>query len=184
MMTVLVLFRLLLRRTWIAIAVIIPLATPLNAIGTSRVELLLGVAVVLFTTGLLLRVGVLAYVTMGIVFGLVTSLPLTLIRMRGTSVGHGCSAGDYRDGHARFSHGALGSPGVRCIAQWLASGGRVKFRVDPKHTNEAREVRDPSHQRRQWHKDSTLPAAVCTCRRDALHNYLSRPARMAPSRPI
>jgi hypothetical protein len=77
-MAILVLLRLLLRRTWIALAAIVAIALPVHAGSTSAIDLVVAVAIPLLGVTVLLRLGVLAHGVMYVVFGLVTSLPLTL----------------------------------------------------------------------------------------------------------
>jgi hypothetical protein len=75
---VLVLLRLILRRTWIASMVLIVLIVPSLAAGTSTSDV--AVAILLSVVGLtvLLRVGLFAYVAMFVVMDVLTLLPLTL----------------------------------------------------------------------------------------------------------
>jgi hypothetical protein len=74
----LVLIRLIVRRTWIALAALITFAIPLLAPVGSVVDVVAAVALASSGIFVLLRVGVLAHVAMIMVSGFVTSLPLTL----------------------------------------------------------------------------------------------------------
>jgi serine/threonine-protein kinase len=74
----LVLFRLIVRRTWIALAALIAFAIPLLAPVASVVDVVAAVALASSGMLVLLRVGVLAHVAMIMVSGFMTSLPLTL----------------------------------------------------------------------------------------------------------
>ena len=74
----LVVFRLILRRTWIASIVLVALALPAVAYGTSGSDIVLAIFVITLNLTVLLRVGVVAHIAMLIVIRFMTWLPLTL----------------------------------------------------------------------------------------------------------
>jgi serine/threonine-protein kinase len=74
----LVLWRLIVRRTWIALAILTAAAVPLYAASASLSGALFAAVVILVALALLLRVGVLATVTMAIVGDATKYVPLTL----------------------------------------------------------------------------------------------------------
>ena len=74
----LVLLRLIVRRTWIAIAILAAAANPLYAVSASPSGALFAAALILIALAVLLRVGVLATVTMAVVAEATKYLPLTL----------------------------------------------------------------------------------------------------------
>jgi Protein kinase domain len=74
----LVLLRLIVRRTWIAIAILAAAAVPLYAVSPSPSGALFAAALILVALAVLLRVGVLATVTMAVVAEATKYLPLTL----------------------------------------------------------------------------------------------------------
>lgn len=74
----LVLFRLILRRTWIAVGAIVAFAVPLLASSASAIDVVAAAAVAVSGIFVLLRIGVLSHVAMIMTSGFVASLPLTL----------------------------------------------------------------------------------------------------------
>jgi hypothetical protein len=66
------------RRTWIASMVLVALAVPIVAHGTSALDVVLATLVVTLSLTVLLRVGVVAHMAMLVVTGFLTWLPLTL----------------------------------------------------------------------------------------------------------
>jgi hypothetical protein len=74
----LVLLRLIVRRTWIAITILVASAVPLIEATASPTGTLFAIVLMLFGLTVLLRVGVLAYTTAAVVGGATRYLPLTL----------------------------------------------------------------------------------------------------------
>jgi hypothetical protein len=75
---VLVLLRLVVRRTWLASAVLVSFAVPVIAQGTATVDIVLAALLVTLGLTVLLRVGVVAHIAMFVVGNFLTWLPLTL----------------------------------------------------------------------------------------------------------
>jgi hypothetical protein len=75
---VLVLFRLILRTTWIASLVLVVLIVPIFALGTSTSDVVVATVLTIVGLTVLLRVGLVAHVAMFVVFDFLTWLPLTL----------------------------------------------------------------------------------------------------------
>jgi hypothetical protein len=75
---VLVLFRLILRRTWIASMVLVVSMVPSVAAGTSTSDIVIAVLLTVVGLIVLLRVGLVAYIAMFVVTNFLTQLPLTL----------------------------------------------------------------------------------------------------------
>jgi hypothetical protein len=75
---VLVLFRLIVGRTWLGAMALVALAVPIVAHGTSALEVVLATLMAILSLTVLLRVGVVAHMAMLVVTGLLTWLPLTL----------------------------------------------------------------------------------------------------------
>jgi hypothetical protein len=75
---ILVLFRLMLRTTWIASMVLVVLTVPIFAVGTSTSDIVVAVLLVVVGLTVLLRVGLVAHIAMWVVRDFLTWLPLTL----------------------------------------------------------------------------------------------------------
>ena len=75
---VLVFFRLLLRKTWLASSGVIVLAVPVFAHGTAPSDIALAVCLAAVNVAVLLRVGVVAHMAMLVMMAWLTWLPLTL----------------------------------------------------------------------------------------------------------
>ena len=75
---VLVLLRLILRRTWIASMVLVVSMVPSVAAGTSTSDIVIAVLLTVVGLIVLLRVGLVAYIAMFVVTNFLTQLPLTL----------------------------------------------------------------------------------------------------------
>ena len=74
----LVLFRLIFRKTWISIAVVVALAGVASAVSPSPVDVSVSMVIAAFGLGVLLRVGLLAFAAMASTMQFLTWLPLTL----------------------------------------------------------------------------------------------------------